>query len=109
MLETHGMEYGELLQKTRTVVSEVNVKTLSPGTVVYVRTESGNEYLLEVVDPSRGTAHVVRRAARGAARAGYLGVRTILDRLVIHQKLWHQSPRGISNTSPINALALIAQ
>src|SRR5437773_1381408 len=75
---------------------DIAVEELTKGAIVKVKTDSGNIYLFEMVDPKTRMAHVVRCEPRATAlRRGYLGLRKVQSVFRLGDVVYH----GEDNTS----------
>jgi len=81
----------------------LRVGTQNAGDTFRVTTQSGNTYLLEVVDPAAKTAHLVRCEARtGSTKPGYRGIREVDEEIRKGTFFIHKGAgQDISNTSRV--------
>ena len=90
-------------------VNVVDLRTLSPGSVIKITTASGNIYLIEVVESEHPTAHLTRFSANKAAKIdGYLGIQEISPLVETGKVLEHKNGDGKTYpTKPIVKLELM--
>lgn len=101
----------EDIAKLRLVPGEevvvLKVDTLAVGVIVRARTASGNDYLLEIVDPKKYRARVVRCDARGPDSAGYRGEKVISSLLRIGDKILFGGADGVSYTRVVANITIL--
>ncbi len=99
-------ELSKLASAQGKIVTCVDLRELPVGSLVQLRTESGNTYILQTTDPLTSLAHVARYSPLGGTHLkGYLGERTISPSVLsVGGSLSHNS----FTTRPIIALALLS-